>query len=141
MNAQNRSDSYLLPEDGQKMTYEKDTKIPNAGMFTLLREDHTMANLLRMQLLQDESVTFAGYKHPHPLVHDVLIRVQTNDTTTPIDALSSSIKSSMEEFDTFTNNFKVRSLCEYIYILPCIFINHDPLIDIGQCGSISTKSR
>ena len=48
MNAQNRSDAYLLPDGGQKMTYEKDTKIPNAGTFTLYREDHTIANMLRM---------------------------------------------------------------------------------------------
>lgn len=48
MNAPNRSDSYLLPEGAAKVTYEKDTKIPNAGKFTILREDHTMGNLIRM---------------------------------------------------------------------------------------------
>ena len=48
MNAPNRSDSYLLPEGAQKVTYEKDTKISNAGKFTILREDHTIGNLIRM---------------------------------------------------------------------------------------------
>ena len=48
MNAQNRSDAYLLPEGGVKMKYEKDSKIPNAATFTLFREDHTAANMLRM---------------------------------------------------------------------------------------------
>jgi hypothetical protein len=48
MNAPSRSDSYLLPEGAQKVTYEKDTKISNAGKFTILREDHTMGNLIRM---------------------------------------------------------------------------------------------
>lgn len=48
MNAPNRSDAYLLPEGAQKVTYEKDTKISNAGKFTILREDHTIGNLIRM---------------------------------------------------------------------------------------------
>jgi DNA-directed RNA polymerase II subunit RPB11 len=48
MNAPLRSDSYLLPEGAQKVTYDKDTKILNAGKFTILREDHTMGNLIRM---------------------------------------------------------------------------------------------
>lgn len=48
MNAPNRTDSYMLPEGAQKVTYEKDTKIQNAGKFTILREDHTMGNLIRM---------------------------------------------------------------------------------------------
>ena len=51
MNAPNRSDSYLLPEGAQKVAYEKDTKIANAGKFTILREDHTVGNLLRMYVL------------------------------------------------------------------------------------------
>ena len=42
------------------MVFEKDTKIPNAGLFTIYREDHTIANMLRMQLLQDDTVTFSG---------------------------------------------------------------------------------
>lgn len=53
MNAQIRSDSYLLPEDGQKLEYEPDTKISNAGKFKIYREDHTIANLLRMYVLLD----------------------------------------------------------------------------------------
>lgn len=48
MNAPNRTDSYMLPEGAQKVTYEKDTKIQNAGKFLVLREDHTMGNLIRM---------------------------------------------------------------------------------------------
>lgn len=48
MNAPNRTDSYMLPEGAQKVTYDKDTKIQNAGKFTILREDHTMGNLIRM---------------------------------------------------------------------------------------------
>lgn len=50
-------------------------------MFRLEREDHTLANLLRMQLIRDPDVLFVGYKHPHPLDHHIELRVQTSTNT------------------------------------------------------------
>lgn len=38
-----------------------------------------MGNLIRMQLLRDKQVKFAGYIHPHPLIHKIELRVQTLD--------------------------------------------------------------
>jgi len=32
----------------QRVSFEKDTKIPNAVTFTIRKEDHTLGNLLRM---------------------------------------------------------------------------------------------
>ncbi|GLE00114.1 hypothetical protein PINS_up008841 [Pythium insidiosum] len=106
MNAPNRSDSYLLPEGAQKVTYEKDTKIPNAGRFKILREDHTMGNLIRMQLLRDSNVTFSGYQHPHPLVHDIIVRVQTNDASSPVEALGGCLDDLSTEFDELAQKFR-----------------------------------
>ena len=48
-------------------------KVTNAGTFRFNKEDHTVANLLRMQLLRDPSVRFAGYYHPHPLVRNEVV--------------------------------------------------------------------
>uniref|UniRef100_A0A6U1NZH5 DNA-directed RNA polymerase RBP11-like dimerisation domain-containing protein n=1 Tax=Fibrocapsa japonica TaxID=94617 RepID=A0A6U1NZH5_9STRA len=107
MNAQDRSQSYRLAEGEKKLTYEPDTKIPNAGTFTLNREDHTLGNLLRMQLLQDSSVRFAGYQHPHPLVHHLLVKIQTTDPpANPIQAMSTSIEDLSSEFDFLEQRFK-----------------------------------
>lgn len=71
MNAPERTASFLLDEDSgeQKIVYTADTKIANAGVFRFNKEDHTIGNLLRMQLHRDPNVRFAGYIHPHPLVH------------------------------------------------------------------------
>ena len=55
---------------------KQDTKVPNASIFTINKEDHTLGNLIRHQLLKDPNVLFAGYKNPHPLEHKVVIRVQ-----------------------------------------------------------------
>jgi hypothetical protein len=31
-----------------RISFDRDTKVPNAGTFTLQREDHTIGNLVRM---------------------------------------------------------------------------------------------
>ena len=40
--------SYKLEEGESKLTYAKDEKIPNAALFRINREDHTVGNVLRM---------------------------------------------------------------------------------------------
>ena len=62
MNAPERTASFLLDEDNgeMKIEYKADTKVANSGTFRLNREDHTVLNLFRMQLLRDASVRFAG---------------------------------------------------------------------------------
>ena len=75
MNAPDRLDSVRVPLDKRKVSYEADTRVPNAGTFTLLREDHTLGHMLRMELLRDAGVRFAGYRHPHPLDQHIELRV------------------------------------------------------------------
>lgn len=72
------------------MTVEEDTKIPNAATITLNKEDHTLANMLRSQLLLSSYVLFAGYKVPHPLEPAVVLKIQTDGTQTPIQAVKSA---------------------------------------------------
>ena len=40
--------------------YFADTKNPNAGLYKIRLHDHTLGNALRMQLLRDDKVLFAG---------------------------------------------------------------------------------
>lgn len=60
-----------------RLTYERDVKVENAGTLTIEREDHTLGNLMRMQLLRDPRVTYVAYKQPHPLEHHIILRVHT----------------------------------------------------------------
>jgi DNA-directed RNA polymerase II subunit RPB11 len=62
----------------------EDTKIPNAATFTINKEDHTLASMLRSQLLLNESVIFAGYKVPHPLEPKFILKIQTDGSETPV---------------------------------------------------------
>lgn len=71
----------------------EDSRIPNAGTFVISHEDHTIGNLLRMQLLKDKAtVKFAGYRKPHPLQNCIELKIQTTDELRPYDALKTSIK-------------------------------------------------
>ena len=83
VNVPERSAAFLLDEDSGevKVEYVPDTKVSNSGTFTFNREDHTVGNLLRMQLLRDPSVRFVGYKLPHPLIHKMELKIQTNSST------------------------------------------------------------
>ena len=109
MNRPERSASFLLDEDSgeQKIVYTADTKITNAGVFRFNKEDHTVANLLRMQLHRDPNVRFAGYIHPHPLVHYFDLKIQTNSATTdPKTVLSNAIEDLGGETDHLITQFQ-----------------------------------
>uniref|UniRef100_A0ACD5X4C7 Uncharacterized protein n=1 Tax=Avena sativa TaxID=4498 RepID=A0ACD5X4C7_AVESA len=48
-----------------------------ASTFSIMEEDHTLANSVRFVLNQDPRVAFCGYSIPHPADKKVNIRVQT----------------------------------------------------------------
>ena len=69
--------------------------------------DHTVANLFRMQLLRDPNVRFAGYYHPHPLVHYINLKIQTtNSNVAPVEVLSSAIEDLSNETDHLIIQFQ-----------------------------------
>jgi DNA-directed RNA polymerase II subunit RPB11 len=60
-----------------------------------------------MQLLRDPTVRFAGYQHPHPLVHYLNLRIQTNSSTVaPAEVLSNAIEDLGMETDYLTTQFQ-----------------------------------
>nr|CAG4635869.1 EOG090X0L4K [Artemia franciscana] len=92
MNAPPTFESFILYEGEKKITKENDGRIPNASIFTINKEDNTLGNLIRTQLLKDPNVIFAGFKIPHPLENKVVLRIQTNSNDyKPQDALMNSI--------------------------------------------------
>mmetsp|Transcript_15261 Transcript_15261/g.23666 ORF Transcript_15261/g.23666 Transcript_15261/m.23666 type:complete len:125 (+) Transcript_15261:75-449(+) len=101
-NAPERSACFLLDEDAGevKITYTPDTKVANAGMFIINKEDHTLGNLLRMQLLRNPEVRFSGYRIPHPLIHLVELKVQTSSgNVSPVEVVSAAIEDLSNESD------------------------------------------
>jgi len=106
MNAPPTFESFLLFDGEKKITKEQDTKVPNAAVFTINKEDHTLGNMIRQQLLKDPNVLFAGYKNPHPLEHKVILRIQTTSDYTPQDALMNAITDLISELSLFEESFK-----------------------------------
>src|SRR5690606_32205660 len=92
--------------DGEKkVSITKDTKVPNAAIFTINKEDHTLGNMIRAQLLKDPSVIFAGYKNPHPLEHKIVIRVQTTTDSSPVQAFNHALTDLVSELSLFEERF------------------------------------
>lgn len=61
---------------------------------------------MNRQLLRDPNVTFSGYRHPHPLIHDITVRVQTNDASSPVEALANCLDDLSTEFDEIAQKFR-----------------------------------
>ncbi|KAF0769282.1 DNA-directed RNA polymerase II subunit RPB11-like [Aphis craccivora] len=101
---------YHMPERIYKdrlIVRELDTKVVNAVIFTINKEDHTLGNMIRDQLLKDPNVLFAGYKQSHPMEHKFELRIQTKSAEyTPQDALTNSLTDLITELSLFEERFK-----------------------------------
>lgn len=106
MNAPDRYEKFVVPEGTKKVSYERDMKIMNAATFVVEREDHTIGNLVRMQLHRDPSVLFAGYKLPHPLQYKILLRIQTTSQSSPMQAYNLAIDDLDKELDLMKRSFE-----------------------------------
>nr|AAN71209.1 GM15177p [Drosophila melanogaster] len=125
MNAPPTFESFLLYEGEKKIIKELDTKVTNAAIFTINKEDHTLGNMIRKyvgqqarlitheicilacsQLLKDPNVLFAGYKVPHPLEHKFVIRIQTTADYSPQEAFMNAITDLLAELSLFEERFK-----------------------------------
>jgi len=80
-----------------RVDYVKDTKVRDAGRFVLEREDHTVGNLLRERLLRDPRVLFSAYRVPHPLEPRLELRVQTDGSVAPEEAVRDALIDLKEE--------------------------------------------
>ncbi|KAL5017500.1 hypothetical protein ScPMuIL_007089 [Solemya velum] len=106
MNAPPTFESFLLFEGEKKITIEKDTKVPNAAIFTVNKEDHTLGNIICNQLHKDPQIQFAGYKIPHPLEHKFILRIQTTSDYSPHEAFTNAITDLISEVSLMEERFK-----------------------------------
>ena len=106
MNAPESFEPFLLLDGEKKINIVKDTKVPNAAHFTVMKEDHTLGNLLRSQLLKDPQVIFAGYRVPHPLEHKFNLRIQTTPDYSPQEAFTNAITDLLSEVSLLEERFK-----------------------------------
>ncbi len=72
-----KDENWLNLPGEEKIREDPDSSWISASVFMLFKEDHTVANLLRMKLHTNKLVRFVGYKHPHPVIHNIEMIVQT----------------------------------------------------------------
>ena len=106
MNQPSRAEKFVVPPGSRKLSYTPDTKLANAGEFVLLREDHTLGNMLRMELHNDPNVVFAGYQHPHPTDHRIIIKVHTNGETNPVRAMKEANQRLTEQVESLKTQWE-----------------------------------
>ncbi|KAL9646456.1 hypothetical protein ABK040_006453 [Willaertia magna] len=108
VNKMNKPETWeLFDLEGEiKLKEEKIEKMPNAASFTINKEDHTLGNIVRMKLLEDKRVLFAGYRIPHPLEHHIEVKLQTIDQWEPREVLVDSVTSLIRDLNTLKSEFK-----------------------------------
>ncbi|CAD7961460.1 unnamed protein product [Amoebophrya sp. A120] len=85
--------------------YDPSQEIPNAGVYKLRLHDHTLGNALRMELLKSKKVLFAGYRVPHPLFHEIEVRIHTTQDSTPQEELLHAIGNLENQADSLLQQF------------------------------------
>ena len=100
-NIPNRTETFILEDGEKKIEYEK---LNNT--FTIMKEDHTVGNIMQIELLSTPHVTFAGYNKKHPFENKITIRVETDGTLTPVKAFQNAIRSINKKLKQLLKDFR-----------------------------------
>ncbi|KAI1138765.1 DNA-directed RNA polymerase II subunit RPB11 [Hypoxylon sp. FL0543] len=107
-------DLFLLNDGEKKITEKPFAGMSNTSDFVIMKEDHTIGNLLAEHFKQHPHVMMAGYKVAHPNVPEVLIRLQTDGTVTPrevfIDVCKQLVASLGQLAQNFTREYELRRM-------------------------------
>ncbi|KAF2994801.1 DNA-directed RNA polymerase II core subunit [Curvularia kusanoi] len=105
-----RFELFLLDDGQQKVEHKEETRVPNTAIFTFNKEDHTLGNLLSQRLLKYDYIVFAAYKVPHPLFATFELRVQTDGSITPREAIVRCCKDIVSDLHVLNSSFQTEWL-------------------------------
>ncbi|KAJ1343811.1 hypothetical protein BSLG_000067 [Batrachochytrium salamandrivorans] len=115
---------------GPKIILATDSQDTSSATFCIRNEDHTLGNSLRYIIMKkaafssyakssillkctpfhSPAVSFCGYSIPHPSEYQINLRIQTDGTTTAVDALHKGLDDLVDMMthikDTFTDRVK-----------------------------------
>ncbi|AWU76654.1 hypothetical protein CAS74_000598 [Pichia kudriavzevii] len=106
MNAPDRFELFILPDGVPKLQITPDSRVPNCLLIKFEREDHTLGNLLREELINDPKVLFAAYKIEHPLFANFMMRLQTEEGYNPRIALKAACNRLIQKISVLNEKFK-----------------------------------
>ncbi len=90
-----------LGEVNFKVEEEDDRK----AVYIIEGEDHTIGNLLEKILINMDGVVFANYEMPHPLEYKIVLRIQTDGSLKPREALIKALERALEMVEEFRKDF------------------------------------
>ncbi|KYN96851.1 putative DNA-directed RNA polymerase 2 [Plasmodium gaboni] len=76
----------------------------DCNIFVIKLEDHTIGNLIKMQLCQDPKVLFAAYRQPHPLQNAIEITIKPKGYA-GVKLLSDNVNNILSQVATLKENF------------------------------------
>jgi DNA-directed RNA polymerase II subunit RPB11 len=79
--------------------------VPHTAIFTFNKEDHTLGNLLSKRMHTYPYVKFSGYIVAHPLVPSFDLRVSTDGTIAPKDAVITCCRDIVQDLDILSREF------------------------------------
>ena len=69
-------------------------------------EEHTLGNLLRGYLSRVPGVVYASYSKPHPLFDNIIIKIMTDGSISPKEALLKAIELAKADTSKFIDEVK-----------------------------------
>ncbi|KAF2740487.1 RBP11-like subunits of RNA polymerase [Polyplosphaeria fusca] len=105
-----RFELFLLDENEKKVDSKDETRVPNTTVFTFNKEDHTLGNLISQRLHKYPYVTFSAYKVPHPLFAKFELRISTDGSVSPQDALVTCCRDVITDLDALNRSFQTEWL-------------------------------
>ena len=97
--------NFEVAEKKEDVTYQAMDTLPYFACIHIQKEDHTLGNILRQQLLRDPRTRFAGYRKPHPLFDLVELKVQTDGTCQPNQLVNDNCNTLVQHVDKISNAF------------------------------------
>lgn len=80
--------------------------MPNTGCFQVLKEGHTFGNLITTELLNEKNIVFVGYKVPHPLKSDILIKIRTTPKYSPEKAFLKGLRNIKKKVESLESSYE-----------------------------------
>ena len=121
-----RFTQFLLEAGQKKITWELDTRtfllqqphafhteqsvnshtgVANTAIFTFNKEDHTPGNLITQRLHKYKFIQFSAYRVPHPLFATFDLRVTTDGSISPKDAILKACQDCITDLNTLSREF------------------------------------
>jgi len=88
-----------------EVEFEVQKEDERTGVYIIHGEDHTMGNLLEKVLIKMKGVEFANYEMPHPLEYKIILRIHTDGSIRPREALSKALDEILKMIEEFRSEF------------------------------------